>query len=78
MNVHKWQKLRSCWMAKPGMEMTLRKWLEKKPRGGQLLGEVAVSGQLNSLPGEAGPTDRKHQPSTRSTEGTVTVASSTE
>lgn len=59
--------------------MTLRKWLEKKnPRGGQLLGEAAVSGQLSSLPGESVPTDRKNQPSTHSTEAAITVASSTE
>lgn len=48
------------------------------PRGGQLLGEAAVSGQLNSLPGEAVPTDRKNRPSTHGTERPITVASSTE
>lgn len=76
MSVHKWQKLRSKWnthtlppprMAKPGTEMAVRRRLEERPLSGQLLGKATVSGQLTSLPGEAVPTDRKHQHSARST-----------
>ena len=87
MSVHRWEELRATWntyslpplrMAKTGMKMAVKRRQEERPLSGQLLGEAAVSGWLSSLPGEAVPTDRKDQHSTRGTRSSDTVAISTE